>query len=386
MNRRHGVLAVGLVVVLLLSVACAATPTVPGPTTEASAQEAGPVQIGAIFPLTGASQNDGNDEKRGAELAMEEVNAAGGIGGRPLQIIFEDSESDPKAGVDAAHKLIDVDNVPVIVGVFSSGVTLPIAEYAQEQGVVVINPASTSPQLREVGDYLFSVMGLDDLMGTELAKFAWDTAEGQTASVLVPNNPFGIGMEEWMVKTWEESGGEILNIVEYPLAQTDYRAEVERLFSQNPDVILYTAYGEESKIITQQTYELGYQDDARWYGGYMTMTTGVAEPEAVEGHRGLEPGYTGPTAAHFRSAFQNKYGMEPATSFSAYAYDAVWLAALTMGLTGTDPSAVQDALPDVAPHYRAATGAIQFDADGQRMAQEYEKLEFAGGELGSYGR
>lgn len=388
MRKSYEILRIAVVMVLLLGVACVATPEAPAPPAPAGggapAAESGPIQIGAIFPLTGASQHDGNDEKRGAELAMEEINAIGGIGGRPLQIIFEDSESDPKAGVDAAHKLIDVDKVPVIVGVFSSGVTLPIAEYAQQQGVVVINPASTSPKLREVGDYLFSVMGLDDLMGTELAKFALETAEGKTASVLVPNNPFGIGMEEWMVKTWEEAGGEILDVVEYPLAQTDYRAEVERLFSQNPDVILYTAYGEESKIITKQTYELGYADAATWYGGYMTMTTGVADPETVEGHLGLEPGYTGPTAAHFRALYQEKYDMEPVGSFSAYAYDAVWLAALSMGFVGTDPAAIRDALPKVAPHYRAATGTIEFDADGQRAAQEYEKLEFTGEQLQPY--
>ena len=274
MKTLHRFASLCVILALLLTAACAK-----GPAEEV--KEVKPIKIGALFPLTGASTHEGIDERRGVELAVDEINAAGGIGGRPLEVIFEDSESRPDAGVDAAHKLIDVDKVPVIIGVFSSGVTLPVSEYAQEQGVVVINPASTSPKIRDVGDYLFSTIGLDHLMGSEQAKFALE--EGCTkASVLVPNNPYGIGMEEWMVKTFKEGGGEILDIVEYPLEQTDYRAEVQRLFAHDPPCILYTAYGEESRIITKQAYEMGLGRDAKWFGGYLTLCTGTAEPETVD--------------------------------------------------------------------------------------------------------
>ncbi len=341
----------------------------------------GEVTIGAIFPLTGASTHEGIDERRGVELAVEQINADGGINGRDLRVIFEDSESRPEAGTDAAHKLIDVNKVPAIIGIFSSGVTLPAAAYAQEQGVVMVNPGSTSPKCAEVGDYFFSTIGLDHLMGSEQAKLALD--EGYTkAAVLVPNNPFGIGMEEWMVKTFEENGGEITTIIEYPLAQTDYRAELQRLFEGDPEAILYTAYGEESKILTKQAMEMG--KEAQWIGGYLTMCTGVADPQTVEGHIGLEPAYHMPAGQAFTEAFKEKYGEEPGGPFSYLAYDAAWLIALAMREAGTDPADIKEALYEVDAQYDAATGDLQFDENGQRLDQPYDELIYTDGHVELY--
>ena len=375
MKVRYSLVALGVILALLVLTACA-----PAGQPQTAA-ETKPVKIGAIFPLTGGSTHEGIDERRGVELAVEQINAAGGIGGRPLEVIFEDSESRPESGMDAAHKLIDVNKVPVIIGIFSSGVTLPVGAYAQEQGVVVINPASTSPKCRDVGNYFFSTIGLDNLMGTEQAKFAKE--EGFTkASVLVPNNPFGIGMEEWMVKTFKAGGGEVLDVVEYPLEQTDYRAELQRLFANNPEVILYTAYGEESKILTRQAMEMGYK--AKWIGGYLTMCTGVADPSAVEGHLGLEPAYHMPAGQAFQKAFAAKYGEDPGGPFSYLAYDGAWLAALAMSMGGTDPAEIAKVLPEVAKHYRAATGDLEFDANGQRAAQPYDRLIYTGGKVQLY--
>jgi branched-chain amino acid transport system substrate-binding protein len=340
------------------------------------------VTIGAIFPLTGASTHEGIDERRGVELAVEQINADGGINGRDLKVIFEDSESRPEAGTDAAHKLIDVNKVPAIVGIFSSGVTLPAAAYAQEQGVVMVNPGSTSPKCAEVGDYFFSTIGLDHLMGSEQANMALE--EGFTkAAVLVPNNPFGIGMEEWMVKTFEEAGGEITSIIEYPLAQTDYRAELERLFEGDPEAILYTAYGEESKILTKQAMEMG--KEAQWIGGYLTMCTGVADPETVEGHIGLEPAYHMPAGEAFTEAFKEKFGEEPGGPFSYLAYDATWLIALAMrDANSTDAADIKEALPKVAKEYDAATGKLEFDENGQRLEQPYDRLIYTDGKVELY--
>ncbi len=377
MRTLHKFVSLVVILTMLLLAGCAQGPA----QDDAAEGEVEPITIGAIFPLTGPSTHEGIDERRGVELAVEQINAAGGVNGRPLEVIFEDSESRPEAGVDAAHKLIDVNKVPVIIGVFSSGVSLPVGEYAQEQGVVMLNPGSTSPKCRDVGNYFFSTIGLDHLMGTEQAKFALE--EGFTkAAVLVPNNPFGIGMEEWMVKTFEENGGEILNIVEYPLEQTDYRAELQRLFEGDPQVILYTAYGEESKILTKQALEMGAQ--AQWIGGYLTMCTGVADPEAVEGHIGLEPAYNMPAGQAFKKAFVAKYGEEPGGPFSYLAYDGAWLAALAMGAVGTDSADIAEALPHVAKHYRAATGNLEFDANGQRAEQPYDRLIYTNGKVVLY--
>ena len=115
MKTLHKLVALLVVVVLLL------------PTTACGqlGGGGGELTIGAIFPLTGASTHEGIDERRGVELAVEQINADGGIDGRDLKVIFEDSESRPEAGTDAAHKLIDVNKVPAIIGIFSSGRRVP---------------------------------------------------------------------------------------------------------------------------------------------------------------------------------------------------------------------------------------------------------------------
>jgi len=373
-KKLHKLVTLLAVIALLLPVAAC------GPAQQGEDGE-GDVTIGAIFPLTGASTHEGIDERRGVELAVEQINADGGINGRNLKVIFEDSESRPEAGTDAAHKLIDVNNVPAIIGIFSSGVTLPAAAYAQEQGVVMVNPGSTSPKCAEVGDYFFSTIGLDHLMGSEQANLALE--EGYTkVAVLVPNNPFGIGMEEWMVKTFEEAGGEVTSIIEYPLGQTDYRAELQRLFEGDPEAVLYTAYGEESKILTKQAMEMG--QEAQWIGGYLTMCTGVADPEAVEGHIGLEPAYHLPAGQDFEEAFVEKFDEEPGGPFSYLAYDAAWLIAMAMREAGTDSEDIKNALPEVAKEYDAASGELRFDENGQRADQPYDRLIYTDGQVELY--
>lgn len=350
-----------------------------------------PVVIGTVTPLTGPNDLMGIDMMRGIDLAVDEINAAGGILRRPVKVIHEDTASVPKTGLDAAVKLVEVDKVPLILGAFSSGVTLPIGAYTNEQGIVQINIASTSPKLREVGPYFFSIMGLDDLMGTELAKFAMEDSGQKTFAVLVPNNPYGIGMAIWMRKTVEEAGGTILTEVRYELFKKDYRAEVEKLFEKDPPAILYTAYGTESMIIHKQAYELGYYVPGTWYAGYITMCTEYSIragiPEAVEGVKGLEPGFLGPAAARFREEFKKKYGEYPISSFSVYAYDSMWLAALAINWAGTtDPDAVREALFPMSRIYRGASGGgdTTFDKDGMQLNEQYEKLIIVDGKLTSY--
>jgi len=385
MKKTHALLALIIAVAMLMGTACGSTkPTATSGNTQptsAPIAASGTIKIGAILPLTGASAHEGGEMHNAAQLAMNEVNALGGISGKKLEIIFEDDEDTPQPGIDAAHKLIDVNQVPVIIGSFSSGVTLPIAQYANQKGVVVINPGSTSPKLAEVGPYLFSTIGLDNLMGTEVANFA--LSEGmKKCAILIPNNQYGLGMEEYLNKAFTAGGGEIVAKVEYTLKQTDYRAELERLFVNKPECVLYSAYGEESKVISRQVFEMGVQ--VKWYDGYVDMCTAVADPTTVQGHKGLEPAMFIPEAVGFRARYKTAFGAEPTSSFSLYTYDAVWLAALTMGMVGTNPADIQKGLPLAAIHYRGASGAIEFDANGQRLSQVYQELIFTGTKLELY--
>ena len=305
-----------------------------------------PIIIGSISPLTGTNAVQGLDMKRGEELALEEINAAGGIYGRPLKIIWEDTESSPKGGMDAVHKLVEINKVPLILGAYSSGISLPTGQWTNSKKVIQIAEASTSPKLREIGPYFFNIIGLDEVMGTMLAYIALESGAQTFASITV-NNPFGIGIEIWTEKTVTKAGKQWLEAVRYDEKKTDYRAEIERLFAKKPEAVFFTAYGTESKLILKQAYEMGLKPSKGWYADYPTMWSNEVIPITAEGIIGLEVGMTGGTRlAQYQAAYEERYGKAAKqTAFGAYAYDATWVAALALSMAGsTDTDKIATAL------------------------------------------
>jgi len=347
---------------------------------------AGPVTIGSISPLTGTNAVQGLDMKRGEELALEEINAAGGINGNPLKIIWEDTESSAKGGMDAVHKLVEINKVPLIIGAYSSGISLPTGQWTNSKKVIQISEASTSPKLREIGPYFFNVMGLDEVMGTKLAEFALESGSGTFASITV-NNPFGIGVEIWTEKTINKAGKKWLEAVRYDEKKTDYRAEIERLFAKKPEAVFFTAYGTESKLILKQAYELGLKPSKGWYADYMTMWSNEVIPESAEGIKGLVMGSTtGSRYKEYQEAYKKKYGEKAKqTAFGAYAYDAAWIAALALNMAGsTDTDKIAKALYTVSKIYNGVSGDKSFDKDGMQVTDYYTRNIYKGGKLVPY--
>ena len=351
-----------------------------------SSGAAEPVVIGSISPLTGTNAVQGLDMKRGEELALEEINAAGGIGGRPLKIIWEDTESSSKGGMDAVHKLVEINKVPLILGAYSSGISLPTGQWTNSKKVIQIAEASTSPKLRDIGPYFFDIMGLDEVMGTMLAEFALDSGAKTFASITV-NNPFGIGIEIWTKKTIDKAGRKWLQAVRYDEKKTDYRAEIERLFAKKPDAVFFTAYGTESKLILKQAYEMGLKPSKGWYADYMTMWSNEVIPRTAEGINGLVIGTTtGSRLKEYQAAYQKRYGKgAKQTAFGAYAYDATWVAALALNMAGsTDTDEIAKALHIVSKIYNGVTGDKSFDKDGMQVTDYYQRKVYRGGKLVLY--
>jgi branched-chain amino acid transport system substrate-binding protein len=364
--------------VFLVAMSLAATPAV------CKAAEA--VVIGAIDPLTGSSAIQGSDMQRGEQLALDQINAAGGVNGHPLKILFEDTESNARGGMAAVHKLVDINKVHLIIGAYSSGVSLPTGQWTNSQKVIQMSVASTSPKLKDIGPYFFNVIGLDDVMGTNLAQFALESGANSFASITV-NNPFGIGIEIWTQKTIEKAGKQWLDAVRYDENKTDYRAEVERVFSKKPQVVFFTAYGTESKLILKQAYEMGLKPSVGWYADYMTMWSNEVIPETAEGIRGL---VIGPAAGiryeAYQAAYQKKFGADAKqTAFGAYGYDATWIAALALNMAGsTNARKVMKAIYTAGEVYNGVTGDKSFDKDGMQVTDYYRRMVYEKGKLVPY--
>lgn len=338
------------------------------------------VVLGAVLPLTGASATIGDDQRRGIQLAVDEINANGGVLGGDLEVVVEDSEARSQAAIDAAQKLVDSDGAIAVMGEYSSGITLPLGQYLQREGVLHLNVGSSSGEIRNIGDWSFSVIGLEDVAGPFVAEDVWDRGY-QRAAFIAPNNAYGEGALQHVSARYEELGGEIVESVLYTEGESDYRNDLERLSAADPDVYIYTAYGQDAATINQQAFELGL-NDSPWYGIYLSMCTADSDPQAVEGQIGMEVNYVGPDGEWYREAYQEAYGEEMVTSFSAYLYDAVMLMARAIEEAGSaDPAAVRDALSQVDEDYDPATGDIQFDEDGQRTDQPYIEVTYTDGEV-----
>lgn len=332
------------------------------------------VTIGAVLPLSGASATQGEDQRRGIELALEKINAEGGVLGGKLNVIIEDSGGRVASALDAAKKLVTVNNVPVVIGEFSSGLTIPMGEYLKQSGRVHINIGSTSDKIRDIGDGSFSLIGLDSV-STKFAAEDVLSNNWKTAAVITPNNAYGQGVAENFKKAFEASGGKVATTILYTEGQTSYRRELDQLSKTNPDVYLYTAYGKEAATINREAMELGL-NSTPWYGIYVSMCIADSDPTTVKGQVGLDLNYIGPVGQAYEEAYRKKYNEGFLSTFNGYAYDAVMMSAAAINKAGSaDSAAINAELKEIGKAYEGATGEIKLDSDRQREAQPYLKLK-----------
>ncbi|MEG4643683.1 ABC transporter substrate-binding protein [Paracoccus sp. APAP_BH8] len=342
----------------------------------ASAQE---IKLGAVLALSGESATAGEDQRRGIELALKEINDAGGVLGQPLRVVIEDSGARVPSALDAAKKLVTVDKVPVVIGEYSSGITIPVGTYLVQEGLVHLNIGSSSGRVREIGEGSFSLLGLDNVSSAFAAQDMFDQGYRRIA-VITPNNAFGQGVATEFKKALTDLGGEVVAEVLYTEGQTSYRRELQQMQRTQPDAYFYSAYGKDAATINREAYELGL-NQSQWYAGYLSMCTSDSERTYVEGQIGYDLNFVGENGQAYEQAYQDAYGEPFVTSFSGYAYDATKLAAAAIEKAGSaDPTAIRTALTELGTAgYEGATGNITFDADRQRSKQPYLKQKIEGG-------
>jgi branched-chain amino acid transport system substrate-binding protein len=346
-------------------------------------------KIGGLVPITGTQAVMAEDLATGFKLAEEDVNAAGGVLGKPVQVIIEDTETRPAPGMDAARKLIDVDKVGVIAGGFSSGVSLPIAKYCQSKGLVFIAGAPTSPLFEEVGDFVFMTDVLDKFKGKVIAELAIGDSGKKKFGLMFMNNAFGMALREETIKNLKALGAEITTDVVYELNKVDYKAELQRLFAKKPEVIIGTWYAKEGMVTAKQAYEMGLLDVSKvpWYCPEMvsSFATAVKEiPDALEGIKGLTPL---PPGDLYTEKFKKKMGRDPITAYAAMNYDCVVMIAMAANFANsTDPSKIRDALWKIADFYRGQStgGDKRFVGGGVQGFGKYERTIIKGGKIVSY--
>lgn len=337
------------------------------------------IVLGAVLPLSGESATAGEDQRRGLELAITEINAKGGVLGQQVKAVVEDSGARVPSALDAAKKLVTVDNVPVVIGEYSSGITIPIATYLVQEGRVHMNIGSSSGKVRDIGDGSFSMLGLDNVSSAFAAKDMFDLGYKRIA-VITPNNAFGQGVATEFKKALTGLGGEVVSEILYSEGQTSYRRELQQMQRTQPDAYFYSAYGKDAATINREAYELGL-NQSQWYAGYLSMCTSDSEPTYVEGQIGYDLNFIGENGQAYEKAYQDAYGEPFVTSFSGYAYDAANMVFAAIEKAGSaEPAAIRAALKEIgAEGFEGATGNITLDAERQRTNQPYLRQKIEGG-------
>ncbi len=335
------------------------------------------VTIGSVMALTGSLGVLGQAIAQGAQLAVSDLNAAGGVDGCTVKLALSDDQTQANVGVDAAKKLVDVQHVPAIVGALSSGITTAILTSVTAPGnVILISPASTSPTLTDLGKqgktggYFFRTAPSDALQGVAMAKEALDGGVKKVA-VLYLNNAYGQGLAEQFSAAYQKLGGTISQSVVYNPDQPSYRSEVTKALQGGPQGLLLIGYPGDGTTIAREWVASGGPQTWLLPDGLEDQHfVNDVGPQYFKTVYGTAPGTSNtPSLATFRSEFKAKFGTLPTQAYITNAYDATIIVGLAMeyAKTTTDTAAIRDAMRKVT------------DPNGQKVYAGVSELEAAHG-------
>ena len=354
----RGIITAGVLAVLAsVAVACGGDPDEPEP-----------YRIGVMESLTGPGETYGTVAVRAKTMAMDEINAAGGIGGRPLELVVEDSKCGAQDAINAYRKLTDVEGVKIILGTTCSGAMLGVAPLAEADGVVLFSGLASNPDIASAGDYIFRTQISDIEVGLTTGDTLW--ADGVRAlATITEETDYAEGVRRTSVAQFEKRGGRVVATERFASDTTDFRTPLTKLFAAEPDALHIAPQSEfAAGTIVKQARELGY--DGPIYGE--TITVGATALDiAGDAATGLKAITAAPDPENAKAqavlaGFRERYDYITLPWHLGSAYDTVYIAAACLERTGDDQDAdgFRDCLYDIT--WSGAIGNnYRFDADGE---------------------
>lgn len=339
----------------MIFAACGGEKKVPETTT---------VKIGGLAPLTGSLAIYGVTTTNGAELAVKEINANGGINGKQIDYIVLDTKGDATESVMAYNKLVD-DKVAAVIGDITSKPTVAVAEIAAQDNMPMITPTGTQVDITEAGPNVFRVCFTNPYQGTVLATLAKERFDAQTAGILVNNSSdYSDGIAKAFTEQAEKLGINITVKEGYADGDRDFRAQLTKISTVNPDVLLIPEYYEQASLIAAQAREMGVKSifvgSDGWDGISKTLDETaykVIENSYFTNHFSMQD--ESPKIQNFIKAYKDTYKEDP-SAFSALGYDAIYMMKEAIEKAGsTEKQAIVDALKGI--EYDGITGYLTFD-------------------------
>ena len=302
---------------------------------------AGPFRVGVMESVTGPGETYGNVAVQAKQMAAAEINAAGGINGRMLELIVEDEKCNAQDSITAYRKLTDVDGVKIILGTSCSGAMLGAAPLAEEDGVVLFSGLATNPDIANAGDYIFRTSLNDAQVGIDTGNLLWADGVRKLATIS-ESTDYAEGVRRTTAEHFLSRGGEIVGEERYASDVTDFRSQLTKLIGANPDAIHIAAQSEfTGGTIVKQVRELGYEGGL--YSEVVPVGTTALEiaGDAATGLKAvtadLDP--ANQTATDVLARFRARYGYVTLNWYLGSAYDDVYITAECLRQTNDDQDA-----------------------------------------------
>jgi branched-chain amino acid transport system substrate-binding protein len=338
--------------------------------------------IGAVYPLTGAVASTGQNIKKGIDLAVEDINASGGVLGKKIEIVYGDTQGDPKIAMSEAERLMTQSNVPVMLGAYQSGVTEVISQVAEKNATPLLSAISTADVLTTRGyKYFFrmaptNMMYLRDMVQYVVDWNAKSHSNLKTVAIIADNTLLGQETAKWGKYWADKQGLNVIKVILYARDAADLSSEVVTLKAAKPDVLMVDPYVSDAILLVKTMHEQGFKPKIM-----ISKATGVIDPNflknlhsqaegittAVEWNKGMSKG------KDINQKFEAKYGI-PMNGHSAEAYTAVWVL----------KTAIEQAGEPNRDKIRAALANLKIEKkfpNGPEIMLPYDKISFEATEL-----
>ncbi|MEW6081020.1 MAG: ABC transporter substrate-binding protein [Bacillota bacterium] len=381
----HRVLALGLSILIITALAGCGGGQATQPTdTGEKPAEAETFKVGLGASFTGDYAVYGHYHYNAAKLAADEINAAGGVLGRKIELVKGDDKADPKEAASVAQKFVADKDVVAVLGHIFSSTSLAAGPIYQQGGLSSIVVLASNPKVPLVGDYIFRINVHDGIAGSQTAEYVVKSMGKKRIGILVDNTDYCIGFKDAFVAKAEELGGSITD-VEFYMGQQDkdFSVVLRKLQEKNPEVVLLSSYHTEGALITQQVRQMGWDvqlvaPDACATPDYLELAGAAAEGAVLTTyfHRDVPD----PKAQALVKTYEETFNEETFVSVP-YTYDAMYVLIAAIERAGSfDRAAIRDEIAKTKD-FPGVTGSITFDEDGDRPVGWNIVLDVKNGEF-----
>jgi branched-chain amino acid transport system substrate-binding protein len=323
--------------------------------------ESNTIKIGTIQSISGPVSTYGIQTRDAIKMAVDEINAQGGVLGKQVELIVEDDEASPDKTTNAFKKLVAKDKVVAVIGALISKCTLAITQEAQAKKVILLTPTSTNDTVTDAGDYVFMSCYNDSFQGQVAAQFAGETMKAKNAAILYDiTNDYSKGLTENFIAKFEALGGKVVASESYSAGEKDFNAQLTKIKAAKPDILFIPDYYNTVSLIAKQVRSQGINITMLGADGWDEITNNAGDEVLGSFYcNHYSPESDDPDVQTFVQKYTGKFKMTP-NALAALGYDATYILLNAIERAGsTDPEMIKAALMETDDKF--VTGNIRFN-------------------------